>query len=67
MKTPPLNLTINHSRFRRAHFTTICKNALLPATEFLKHALMLLQQAQLPTEQAEAAHKLAYSIAEKTA
>ncbi|ENU1227812.1 trifunctional transcriptional regulator/proline dehydrogenase/L-glutamate gamma-semialdehyde dehydrogenase [Providencia rettgeri] len=26
---------------------------------------MLLQQAQLPTEQAEAAHKLAYSIAEK--
>ncbi len=25
---------------------------------------MLLQQAQLPTEQAEAAHKLAYSIAE---
>nr|WP_201764253.1 trifunctional transcriptional regulator/proline dehydrogenase/L-glutamate gamma-semialdehyde dehydrogenase [Providencia sneebia] len=26
---------------------------------------MLLQQAQLPTEQADAAHKLAYSIAEK--
>lgn len=34
----------------------------IPETQALP---MLLQQAQLPAEQADAAHKLAYSIAEK--